>query len=504
MIRGLTHPVLALSSRRRVARRCRGGGGRCRADAATSVIRVDGSSTVFPSPRRSPRSSRRSHPARRVTVGSSGTGGGFQKFCRYEFIELPIAYDGLAVVVNPKNTWAPSMTVAELKKLWEPAAQGKITRWNQVPRRLARPRDPPVRRRRRLGHVRLLHRGDRRQGEGEPRRLHVERGRQRPRPGRRRRRARARLLRLRLLRGEQGQAEAGADRRWQCRPTARARSLPSPETVATAPTGRCRGRSSSTSSTKALDRPEVKKFVEFYLKQGHCSSRGRLRAARPTSEHELVRERGHEQGRPARCSRATTARARPSNSCSAQTQPIAGAARPIACRVRSSSGRCSLRPRSRSSSPPASSRCSLVETVGLPARGPDHRVPVRHRLDAALLRQALRRAAARRRHVAGLARSRWPWRCRRGLLTAIYLSEYAPPPASAASSSRSSRSSPACRRSSTATSRCCSSRRCCSGFVPGLAGFNALSPGIVMGIMILPLVSSLSRGRAAQRAERPA
>lgn len=82
----------------------------------------------------------------RVTVGLSGTGGGFQKFCRaetdisdasrpirpvemdacskvgVEFIELPVAYDGLAVVVNPKNTWTTSMTVAELKRLWEPAA----------------------------------------------------------------------------------------------------------------------------------------------------------------------------------------------------------------------------------------------------------------------------------------------------------------------------------------------------------------------------------------------
>jgi phosphate transport system substrate-binding protein len=91
-----------------------------------------------------------------VTVGRSGTGGGFQKFCRDEvdianasrpirpteiedcrrtsvaYVELPVAYDGLAVVVHPKNTWAQSMSVAELKKLWEPAAQGKITRWNQI------------------------------------------------------------------------------------------------------------------------------------------------------------------------------------------------------------------------------------------------------------------------------------------------------------------------------------------------------------------------------------
>jgi phosphate transport system substrate-binding protein len=91
-----------------------------------------------------------------VTVGVSGTGGGFQKFCRDEidiadasrpitateqaecaktgvdYIELPVAYDGLAVVVHPKNSWAASMTVAELKKLWEPAAQGTVMRWSQV------------------------------------------------------------------------------------------------------------------------------------------------------------------------------------------------------------------------------------------------------------------------------------------------------------------------------------------------------------------------------------
>jgi phosphate transport system substrate-binding protein len=49
-----------------------------------------------------------------------------------KYIELPVAFDALTVVINPKNTWARSMTVAELKKIWEPAAQGKITKWNQV------------------------------------------------------------------------------------------------------------------------------------------------------------------------------------------------------------------------------------------------------------------------------------------------------------------------------------------------------------------------------------
>jgi len=92
----------------------------------------------------------------KVTVGIGGTGGGFKKFCRgeidiadasrpireseradckksgVEFIELPIALDALTVMVNPKNDWAKEMTVAELKKIWEPEAQGKILNWKQV------------------------------------------------------------------------------------------------------------------------------------------------------------------------------------------------------------------------------------------------------------------------------------------------------------------------------------------------------------------------------------
>jgi phosphate transport system substrate-binding protein len=124
--------------------------------AAPSVIQLDGSSTVFPISEAVAEEFQKANQGVRVTVGISGTGGGFQKFCRgetdisdasrpisaseiqacqkagIEYIELPIAYDGLAVVVNPKNTWASMITVAELKKLWAPEAQGKITRWNQV------------------------------------------------------------------------------------------------------------------------------------------------------------------------------------------------------------------------------------------------------------------------------------------------------------------------------------------------------------------------------------
>lgn len=133
------------------------GGGDAGSGATSSqVITADGSSTVFPVTEAVAEDFQQANAGTRVTVGSSGTGGGFQKFCRDEtdisnasrpikateleacakagidFIELPVAYDGLAIVVNPKNTWVTSMTVAEIKKLWEPAAQGQIRRWNQI------------------------------------------------------------------------------------------------------------------------------------------------------------------------------------------------------------------------------------------------------------------------------------------------------------------------------------------------------------------------------------
>jgi phosphate transport system substrate-binding protein len=119
------------------------------------IIVIDGSSTVYPITEAVAEEFQKGGDAR-VTIGISGTGGGFKKFCRgetaisgasrpieaaeiaacqaagIEFIELPIAYDGLSVVVNPKNTWAASMTVAELKKLWAPEAQGKVMMWSDV------------------------------------------------------------------------------------------------------------------------------------------------------------------------------------------------------------------------------------------------------------------------------------------------------------------------------------------------------------------------------------
>ncbi|MBI4523494.1 MAG: PstS family phosphate ABC transporter substrate-binding protein [Deltaproteobacteria bacterium] len=124
---------------------------------AQQVIKIDGSSTVYPITEAVAEEFQKARKARvKVTVGISGTGGGFKKFCRGEtdisdasrpitskemadckeagvqYIELPVAFDALTVVIHPKNDWASALTIADLKKMWEPAAQGKITRWNQV------------------------------------------------------------------------------------------------------------------------------------------------------------------------------------------------------------------------------------------------------------------------------------------------------------------------------------------------------------------------------------
>jgi phosphate transport system substrate-binding protein len=129
----------------------------CAAVAQAQTVKIDGSSTVYPITEAVAEEFQKSkRGAVKVTVGISGTGGGFKKFCRgetdisdasrpilkaemdecrkmgIEYMELPVAYDALTVVVNPKNNWLKSISVAELKKMWEPAAQGKVTRWNQV------------------------------------------------------------------------------------------------------------------------------------------------------------------------------------------------------------------------------------------------------------------------------------------------------------------------------------------------------------------------------------
>ena len=124
---------------------------------AQALVKIDGSSTVYPITEAvAEEFQKMKKNAVKVTVGISGTGGGFKKFCRgetdisdasrpilkkemddckaagIEYLELPVAYDALTVVINPKNDWIKSMTVAELKMMWEPAAQGKITTWKQV------------------------------------------------------------------------------------------------------------------------------------------------------------------------------------------------------------------------------------------------------------------------------------------------------------------------------------------------------------------------------------
>jgi phosphate transport system substrate-binding protein len=129
-----------------------------RAEAQAS-IKIDGSSTVFPiSEAFAEEFQIQKRGKVRVTVGVSGSGGGFKKFCRGEtdisnasrpisveemeacrkagikYMELPVAFDALTVVINPANTWVKDgvLTIADLKKMWEPAAQGSVTTWKQV------------------------------------------------------------------------------------------------------------------------------------------------------------------------------------------------------------------------------------------------------------------------------------------------------------------------------------------------------------------------------------
>ena len=123
------------------------------ASAADKVIAIDGSSTVYPITEAMAEEFQKIQKVK-VTVGESGTGGGFKKFCRGEtdisdasrpiaqkemdackeagiqYIELPIAYDALTVVVNSKNDWVKSLTVDELKSIWKPGSS--VKNWKQV------------------------------------------------------------------------------------------------------------------------------------------------------------------------------------------------------------------------------------------------------------------------------------------------------------------------------------------------------------------------------------
>tara|TARA_B100000787_G_scaffold123051_1_gene92571 strand:+ start:278 stop:1282 length:1005 start_codon:yes stop_codon:yes gene_type:complete len=123
--------------------------------AAVDIVKIDGSSTVYPITE-AVAEEFQIETGIKVTVGVSGTGGGFKKFCRgdisisnasrpikaneikkckaagIDFIEIPVAFDAITIVVNKRNDWAKDITPAELKIAWEPAAQSKITKWSQV------------------------------------------------------------------------------------------------------------------------------------------------------------------------------------------------------------------------------------------------------------------------------------------------------------------------------------------------------------------------------------
>jgi phosphate binding protein len=133
-----------------------GGGGTPGGGGITGTVTVDGSSTVAPLSEAAADLFREVEPGVNVTVATSGTGGGFQKFCAgetdisdasrpikdeeaaackangIEYTEVIVANDGLSVVVNPENTWAKCLTVAQLKTMWSPESEGKIKNWNQI------------------------------------------------------------------------------------------------------------------------------------------------------------------------------------------------------------------------------------------------------------------------------------------------------------------------------------------------------------------------------------
>ena len=125
--------------------------------AVSGNIKIEGSSTVYPITQAAAELFRQENPDARIEVGGAGTSDGFEAFCQgdtqisdasrpidvaeevpvckengVEFIEVPVAYDGISVVVNKQNDWATEVTSDELKTMWEPSAEGKITQWSQV------------------------------------------------------------------------------------------------------------------------------------------------------------------------------------------------------------------------------------------------------------------------------------------------------------------------------------------------------------------------------------
>jgi phosphate transport system substrate-binding protein len=136
---------------------CGGSGASEGGGDVSGSISIEGSSTVQPITQAAAELFREEYPDARIEVGGAGTSDGFEAFCQgdtqisdasrpidvaeevpvceengVEFIEIPVAYDGISVVVNSQNDWASDVTAEELKTMWEPQAEGEITRWNQV------------------------------------------------------------------------------------------------------------------------------------------------------------------------------------------------------------------------------------------------------------------------------------------------------------------------------------------------------------------------------------
>jgi len=131
-------------------------GGSDGGDGVSGTIAIDGSSTVGPMSEVAEELFTDENSGVQITVGESGTGGGFEKFCAgetdindasrpieedeaaiceensIEYQEMVVANDALTVVVNKENTWATCLTVEQLNTIWDPKSEDKVTNWNQV------------------------------------------------------------------------------------------------------------------------------------------------------------------------------------------------------------------------------------------------------------------------------------------------------------------------------------------------------------------------------------
>ncbi len=189
------------------------------------------------------------NPEITVVVDNHGTGGGFSRYLEGEvdivdasraakadeeskakaqgidWSRFLVGYDGITLVVNPKNDFVKSLSVEQLKTIWAAGKQGQDLERRRPA--LARPQDHPLFAGQRFGDVRVLHRGDRRQGQEPARRRPAKLRRQHAGQRRRRRPRRSGLFRLRLLRGQQGQAPRRGGPEWpDAQPV-----LPSPATI---------------------------------------------------------------------------------------------------------------------------------------------------------------------------------------------------------------------------------------------------------------------------------